>query len=1016
VATARPHEERKLATVLFADLVGSTALAETADPERVRALLERYFAAMAGEITLAGGTVEKFIGDAVVAVFGAPVAQEDHAERALHVALAMRRRLADAFAEELELRIGVNTGEVVVGEPRAGGWFVSGDAVNVGARLEQAAATGEILVGERTVAAARGAFTFGDERTVAAKGKQDGVLCRPLEGAVAQARPRGVGGLETAFVGRAAELEHLQAAYRDAVATGRPRLVSVVGDAGVGKTRLAREFWAWLGTQSPEPTRRTGRCLSYGQGITYWPLAEVLREHFASRADDPPDVLGWTLGLAVAPGLHPLVARERLHDAWLGFLADLVAERPAALLIEDVHWAEADLLDLLEGIVRNVPGPLFVITTARPELLDIRPGWAADAAVASRLQLAALSGADSDRLLAALLGARLPATLRDALGERAEGNPFYLEELVATLVDRGWSPTALPPDFRVPDSVQAVLAARIDLLPEAEKAALQAAAVIGRTFWSGPVYELVEGLQPDLSLLEERDFIRRRQASSVAGEREYVIKHALTREVAYESLPKAIRARHHAAVAAWIERAGAGDEQAALLAFHYAQAVRPADVDLAWPGDDERVDELRQSAVTWSWRAAELAIGRYEIEDGIALLRQAVELEARPERQAELWREIASANAMMFDGESMRASAEHAIALTGPSADLYAMLALQTARRSGMWRKRPDRPTVDGWIDRGLELAGPDSRAHADCLAAVALWRKDDEAARRLLELAERLDDDALRSNALAALTDVALVNGDLTAAVGWLDRRLALLPRLSDPDDRHFALMTATSLSILMGRMPEAEERAAAMLEMVSGLTAHHRVHGVERTVMVAMLNGRWDQIGEMTADAEHAVDENRAAPCTGNCSALLYCAIASAARGDLAEAERLAATGRAYERDGSREYHADGWLRLMLAFGDLQGAEELIADLGLLEPHDRLHQPDTPAAMLDALVALSAFDRIEDAAPRWLRPGTYAEPFALRALGVARGDSGLLSEAAGRFRAIGLEWRAAETERLGG
>ena len=478
--------------------------------------------------------------------------------------------------------------------------------------------------------------------------------------------------------------------------------MSIIGDAGVGKTRLVRELWAWLADQELQPLQRTGRCLSYGQGITYWPLAEVLREHFGLLEDESAEgvvdrlgehpFLGLTLGLTVGRSLHPLVARERLHDSWLQLLDELVEGRPTVLLIEDVHWAEDDLLDLLAALVQHVRGPLLLITTARPEVRDIHPGWGSGAQ-ATVLTLAALGERDTGRLLDELLGVEPPESIRAAVVERAEGNPFFVEELMATLLDTGavrrdddgWSFGELPDGFRVPDSVQAVLAARIDLLPRAEKSALQAASVIGRVFWSGPVYELVEGMQPDLGLLEERDFVHRRSGSSVPGEREYVIKHALTREVAYESQPKAMRAHRHAAFASWLERTGLGrDEHAGLLAHHYWGAVRPEDQDLAWPDDGERVEQLRARAVEWSRRAAQLAVARYEIDEALSLLHHAVALESRPDREAVLWQEIGHAEALWFDGEAFRAAMERAIALAGPSAELYGELALQTARRSGI--------------------------------------------------------------------------------------------------------------------------------------------------------------------------------------------------------------------------------------------------------------------------------------------------------------------------------------------
>src|SRR5438132_1829328 len=292
LAAPRGEDERKVATVLFADLVSSTERGASQDPERTRAMLARFYDAMAAEIEAAGGTVEKFAGDAVMAAFGAPDALEDHAERALHAALSMQRHLEPGLA----LRIGVSTGEVVVGRAREGSSFVSGDAVNVAARLEQAAEPGEILAGERTAAAARGAFEFGDRTTVEAKGKSAGVPCRRVVRALSLMRTRRVRGLARAFVGRDAELERLYAAFRRAAQGSRPVLVTIVGDAGVGKTRLMRELWDRLGAEEHEPVRRTGRCLAYGQGITYWPLAEVLKEHLGILESDAPEEVLRRLG------------------------------------------------------------------------------------------------------------------------------------------------------------------------------------------------------------------------------------------------------------------------------------------------------------------------------------------------------------------------------------------------------------------------------------------------------------------------------------------------------------------------------------------------------------------------------------------------------------------------------------------------------------------------------------------------------------------------------------------------
>ena len=1025
-----PSEERKVATVLFADLVGSTELAGAQDPERTRARLERFYDAMAAEIEQAGGTVEKFVGDAVMAAFGAPAAQEDHAERALHAALAMQRRLEELFGGELSLRIGVNTGEVVAGRPREGSSFVTGDAVNVGARLEQAAAPGEILVGERTAAAVRGAFELEEPRAVDAKGKPGGVVCRRLVRALTLMRPRGVSGLGNAFVGREAELEFLRASYRQTVEDSKPHLVTIVGDAGVGKTRLVRELWGWLAEQEPQPLQRTGRCLSYGQGIAYRPLAEVLKEHLGLLDTDPPErvlerlggrpLLALALGLDVAGDLHPLVARDRFQDAWIEFLTALAADRPIALLVEDLHWAEQPMLELLERLIERVEGPLLVIATARPELNDRRSGWGKSAR-AGVLELEPLSPSDSGLLLAELLATDVPERLQVLLVDRSEGNPFFVEELVGMLIDRGllaredgrWLVSESASDIEVPDSVQALLAARIDLLEPPDKEALQTAAVIGRIFWTGPVYELLAA-EPDFRALEERDFIRLRSGSSIPGQREYAIKHALTREVAYASLPRARRARLHAGFAAWLERlAGeSADEYAPLLAHHYAEAVRPEDVDLAWSGNEAELVKLQESAVVWLRRSAELAVGRYEIDEGLALLHRAVALESDPRTQAELWERIGHANALRFDGDAFRAAMEKAIELKGPSAELYTELALQTVRRSGMWTRPPDRASVDEWIDRALELAQEGSPTHARALAAVALWRKDEAAARALHAIAERLGDAALRSSALAALADVAWSTGDLEQARAWVEERIALVPQLSDPDDCHFAYMNAAEVNLVTTRVAAATRAGALMGEMVEGLTPHHRLHGFDTNVRVASLVGRWDAVRKLGPAAERAVEANLVTPCPGNVTVFLNLAVASAHGGDDAGSRRLEAQADAYWMESHRWHFEPAKIRLALARNDAGELRRLVDSIDLAAP--RSFGFDQAAALFDAMAMLGDRERIESEAPHWVQERTYMAPFALRALGVARSDRRLLNEAAARFDAMGLEWHARKTREL--
>jgi class 3 adenylate cyclase/tetratricopeptide (TPR) repeat protein len=1038
---APPADERKLATVLFADLVGSTELAGSQDPERTRATLDRFYEAMSAEIEQAGGTVEKFAGDAVMAAFGAPAALEDHAERALHCALAMRRRLQTLFDGGLSLRTGVNTGDVVVGRPREGSSFVSGDAVNVAARLEQAAEPDEILIGERTASLVRGAFELGSPRRIEAKGKDQGVVGVPLHGALSLMRPRGVSGLQQAFVGRDSELELLLATYARAAGNGGPHMVTIMADAGVGKTRLVRELWERLGAEEPEPLRRTGRCLAYGHGITYWPLGEILKEHLGILESDSPDavrrllgdreILGLTLGLDLAGELHPLAARDRLHDAWVELLAELTRERPVVMLVEDLHWAEEPLLDLLERLLRDVRGSLFVIGTARPELLETRPSWGGGMRNASLLWLEPLRAEYAAEMVDALLAETLPQSLRDVIVERAEGNPFFVEELIGTLIDRrvlerrngGWSINALPTEFEIPDTVQAVVAARMDLLPPAEKAALQAASVAGRVFWEGPVVELVGGTEPDFNLLETRDFIRRRSGSTMEREREYAIKHSVTREVAYASVPKARRARLHAAFAAWLERVGGGrDEHVPLLAHHYAQSVLPEDVDLAWADEPAEAERLCLKAAFWLRRAGELAVARYDLDEGIALLHEAVELEADTTAQAELWREIGRANALGFRGAEFWPAMERSLELTNDRltrGETYAELAYQTSFRAGMWTRAPERALVSSWIEKGIELTEPGTAARVKALCAQVYWEEtpDADSAREASATAEELGSLELRASAFYARSLVAYHAGRFDEALEWVQRPVDFVQELSDPERVVEVYEATIPVDVMLGRFNAARAMSELHDAATQPLSPHHRLHGVAVRAELEELGGEWQVLQDMTPRIEQTVADNLRTPCVRNERTLLVCAAANRILGDVAEAERLEDKAESFGMEGYDLVLAAPRLRLALLRDDLDTVERLVSELPSIlgRKHSYWFNLSAQIARLEAMVRLGDRAGVEaEVEPLLGYKQTYVEPFALRAVGQVRGDRSLIEQGLARFEALGLDWHAEQTRDL--
>lgn len=1003
-------QERKLATILFADLVGSTALGGSLDPEYARDLLERFYDAMAAEIALGGGTVEKFIGDAVVAVFGAPAAQEDHAERALQVALWMLERLEELFGDRLQLRIGVNSGEVVVGRPREGSSFATGDAVNVAARLEQAAAPGQVLVGERTAALVGAAFELGRPQTVEAKGKAEGVVARELVRMLAPRRPRGGRGLASTFVGRQQELDWL-ANVLDAVRSDAgPRLAVLVGDPGVGKTTVLREFRSRL----PEEAQfLLGRCLSYGRGVTYSPLADVLRSRLGLREEEPPEtvlarlgdrrILGLTLGLDVAGDLDPRAAGQAFGEAWVGFLSELAAERPLVLAVEDLHWAAEPLVELLERVLADVGQPLLVLATARPEWEPLGVG--------ATLVLEPLGDEEAGELADRALGAPLEEPARGLVVRRAEGNPFFLEELLADLLDRealerrngGFA--LREPGARalgVPDSVHGVLAGRIDRLPEPAKEALQAAAVIGRSFSPGGLAALV-GSAGEARTLVERDFIR-------STEPELVFKHALTRDVAYGSLPKATRARLHAAYADWLAGEDTGDGRAGALAYHYAEAVNPEIAPLAWREREDEAERLRLDALRWLRRAAELAVGRFDLAEALALLHRAAELEPT---DGGLWHAIGRANALKFDGEAFWQAMLKAVKLTTDEdelATLYGELAFESMQRGAMWKKAPDDALALGWIEQALELAAPGSRAYGYATLATAMRQDDVPTAERAIAVAQELDDVELLSFGRFTCFAAEQLGAEFTAAYEWDRQRRKLAVRITDPDHLAQIHWGSSTAELAVGCLDQAEAESLRHEAIAARLSPHHAVHAIDNLLTLDEARGRWDRLHERIELTERRVAANSDTPCVANPRSLLACAVACAALGLDAEASRLEDETVALGFEGYGLWLDALRARLAMIRGDLDRVAALL-DESEKWRWPTWHYVSGVATRLDAYLAVGRAAEVEDDAIRHVQRGTYLEPFALRTLAAIHGDDGLLQQALERFEALGLEWYGTQT-----
>lgn len=777
-AGAPVRELRKTVTILFSDITGSTGLGEQLDPEALRHVMSRYFDGMRSIIESHGGTVEKYIGDAIMAVFGIPVVHEDDAFRAVKAADEMQRALAalnDEFEAQqglrLEVRTGIHTGDVVAGDPSAGHRLVTGDAVNTAARLEQIAAPGQILIGAETYRLVRDAVDAAPVEPLELRGKGTPVkayaVTRVRPGATPTERR-----LDSVMVGRDHELASLRQAHERSVRERSCHLFTVLGAAGAGKSRLVREFLEGL------EGRRVvqGRCLTYGRGITYFPVAEAIKDAARVAPDDSSTDVARKLDELLHREADAAAVRDHLlqimglsdapataeESAWaVRRLCETLADQaPLVVFFDDIHWAEPTFLDLVEYVVewsRDVP--VLLLCTARPELLDARPTWGGGKVNATTMLLDPLPETTCEAILGNLLaGATLPAALRDRILQSAEGNPLFIEEIVGMLIDDGRLQivdgscvvTGEVSDISVPATVQAVIAARLDRLADQERRVLEAASVIGRDFNLSDIGHLSPpDVAPELNAhlmgLVRKEMLRRRRSG---GEGEgFAFRHVLIREAAYGSMPKQQRAELHEQFARWLGDT-AGDrlaEHEEVLGYHCEQAyLLKRRLGLAGDAADVAAQAVRHLTT-----AAHRAMGRGDVSAAADLFARAAALEQDTTARAAI--QLDQVEALMGVGD-----------LSGADALLREIEATGVDPASAV---AATAEVMRVLLGRMVDPATKSAEARFAAERAIA----------RLEELGEH----RLLARAYRSLADAAAVEGQATVAMeagekGWEHARLA--------------------------------------------------------------------------------------------------------------------------------------------------------------------------------------------------------------------------------------------------
>ena len=1099
-----PVDERKLVTILFAEASSSEPTERDVDPERLRALTVDYIKAMADVIAVWGGTLQRYAGQTIMAVFGVPSIREDDAERAVRAALEMLERIQALNRDfirrhgvALNLRIGIDTGEVIVsGRGTGEELLMQGDAVKTSARLEQSAENDTILVGDRTYMMTRHSLWFDEPFTIDLNGAGL-TLAHPARGT--RPYPTQVGlRFESPFVGRHLEIARLAGTLDEVINSNTPHVLLVYGSAGIGKSRLVREFVVTVGRRHAGLSVLTGRCLPAGRGVTYWALGEIMRDVFGIALDDAVDSAGMRLrdgatrllgildlsreelertmfALAITAGIQlpenplnqtePRAVADEIGRAWPRLATALAKRQPTVLLIEDLHWAGVSLIQLLEKLGGRAEGPLLVVATARPEFFEEHPGFAAGREATTTISLEPLSRSEASSLVANVLpSGDLPEELLTKILHMAEGNPFFLEEILLQLIDSGeiaregdrWRASPRTSPISLPDTVHGVLAARIDSLPAIEKRLLQEAAVIGRVFWASSLARIMpeHAIRMALHGLEDRGLIKPRPTSSISGHAEFQFKHALVREVAYTGLSKARRARAHAECALWVEELAGGrlDEFAEVVAHHYRLAVAGEDADLAWAEDPSEYERLRARAFEVLVRAGFLARRRFAIQKALELHDQALGLATDDLQRAGALSEIGDDHEANWHGDEALHAYREALDLVRKRPDaatLRARICLAATRMAavkwGIFRSEPTPTEVETLINEGFEVATDQETRNwlmilRGTLGLRWLWWQYEPGKPDLkdpLPLTERirfaeegvamantLDKPLLLSLGYRTLGLLYSLAGSWSETVKIARRDLLLAERLP-PSERAFALFfNAIFLMEIEGEYGPSLPHGERSLETARALTRHELMHGTY-TVMSARYHlGQWDGLEALASEHAVALAQEQGIGCPYSRGGPAVAAIALAHQGRFDRATELAGLLiPKLERPGLPEALL---ARYLVAKGEAEKGLEL-AERILGRSVYAEENAFEVLATLEALVALEKWGELIDFLPKareYSAGLAIIEPTADRAEGMALAAGGdlvaaedLFGRALTSFDRIGIVFESALTkEQLAG